>query len=60
MTTPSRGQSSLVTNLSPKLTRLLHPSSLVDDGFLLLLLVFFLVALGPEGFDQSQSSARSS
>ena len=36
-TTPSRGQPCLVTNLSPKLTRLLHRSSPVDDGFLLLL-----------------------
>jgi hypothetical protein len=43
--------------LSPKLTRLLHRSSPVDDGFLLLL-VFFLVAPGPEGFDdQSQFRA---
>jgi hypothetical protein len=56
-TTPSRGKPCLVTSLSPKLTRLLHRSSPVDDGFLLLL-VFFLVAPGPEGFDdQSQFRA---
>ena len=50
-TTPSfRGQPRcLVTSL--------HRSSPIDDGFLLLL-DFFLVAPGPEGFDdQSQFSA---
>jgi hypothetical protein len=41
LTTPSRGQPCLVTSLSPKYTRLLHRSSPVDEGFLLLLLVFF-------------------
>ena len=56
-TTPSRGQPCLVTNLSLKLTRPLNRSSPVDDGFLLLLLVFFLVAPGPEGFHQNQFRA---
>jgi hypothetical protein len=36
-TTPSRGQPCRVANLSPKLTPLLHRSSPVDDGILLLL-----------------------
>jgi hypothetical protein len=56
--TPSYAQPFLATNLSPKLTHLLRRSSPIDDGFLLLLLVFFLVAPGPEGFDdQSQFRA---
>jgi hypothetical protein len=50
-------ESRTVTILSTKLTRLLHRSSPVDDGFLLLLLVFFPRRPRPGGFDQSQFRA---
>ena len=39
--TPSQAQPFLVTSLSPKRNRLLRRSNPVDDGFLLILLVFF-------------------